>query len=1109
MPDAFIIPYLLIIIFFKSQRMKQKSLPKPLKWLPTSLVAAFLLVSSAMFAQVSGVVVDDTNDETLIGASVLIVGTTTGTTTDFDGKFSIDAKAGDVLEFSYTGYTSQKVTVGTELNLSIRLSQGVLIDEIVVTGYSVDTRRQTPGSVSTVKAADLKAIPSGNVEQQLQGRVAGVTVITNGQPGTTSQVRVRGYGALGGNEPLYIVDGVPVGNIDFLAPDDIESTTVLKDATSASIYGARAAGGVIVYTTKKGKRNQKLKVTYDGMVGVTTPGNGPPILNPQEQAEWTWNAIRNAATQNGVAPQFDHPQYGTGDTPVIPDYIMVGNSFGVIGAVDEEAEKANYNIDPELGSYYQVVRANKEGTDWYDAITRNALLNRHNIGFSGGTESSAFFIGMGLQEQQGILKHQDFSRYTFRVNSEFDLLPSLRIGENIQMTYRSSPILFGDNGGSGSSDDENVVLDASRMSPLIPVYDVYGGYAGTAAQGFNNPRNPVAELDGQQNNVGFGTQLFGNIYLEFEPIDDLVFRTSYGGQYTSANGRFYTRRQYENRENNSAFTYGRNSYSGTNWVFTNTLNYKKNFGDSDIDILLGQEALSNGKGRFMTSSGLNPFSQNIDFVNLSTVSNVNTFEFPGTEVRFASYFGRLNYIFKDKYIFSGVIRRDGSSRFGSENRYGTFPAVSVAWRISDEPFMEGVDIFEDLKLRAGYGIMGNSNNVDPNNQFSLFGTNIANSSYDISGTNSTAAEGFYRTRIGNALAKWEKAITSNVGIDAILLNGKLDVGIEFWRKDTEDLLFAAPITLMTGGFASAPFVNVGKMRNQGIDIQIITKGNISSDLKYEVTLNGGFLKNEIVELAPGIEDLPNRSANYRGITPVLNQVGQPLSSFYGFDVVGLFADQAAVDNAPTQEGAAPGRFQFADLNGFDENGVLTGVPDGKIDLADRTNLGNPIPDFTGGLTIKLNYKAFELELYSFASIGNEVYNISKLFTDFYPLFPGAAISDRVKDSWTFDNPSGDIPLFENTSNFSTNTQSNSFYVEDGSYFRMQNITFGYYLPQSILADLNLSKLRIFAGVNNVFTITGYDGLDPGVGGAADTNFGIDLGNYPLTRSWTFGINLGF
>jgi hypothetical protein len=404
--------------------------------------------------------------------------------------------------------------------------------------------------------------------------------------------------------------------------------------------------------------------------------------------------------------------------------------------------------------------------------------------------------------------------------------------------------------------------------------------------------------------------------------------------------------------------------------------------------------------------------------------------------------------------------------------------------------------------------MGNSNNVDPNNQFSLFGTSLGASSYDIGGSNSTVAQGFYRTRVGNAFAKWERAVTANIGLDALMFDGKLDIGIELWSKNTEDLLFQQPVSVLTGPFAAAPSVNVGKMRNTGLDFSIVNKGKAGA-VTYEVVLNGGFLNNEIVELAEGIENLPNRSASYRGITPVLNQVGSPLSSFFGYQVDGLFENQADVDNSPTQDGAAPGRFKFRDINGLDADGNLTGVPDGVIDIADRTVLGSPIPDFTGGLTLKLGYKNFGLDIYTFASIGNDVYNVSKLFTDFYPLFPGAAISERVKDSWTFDNTSGEIPIFENVSNFSTNTQSNSFYVEDGSYFRVQNVTLSYTLPANIIDRWNLSKLKVFMGVNNLLTITGYSGLDPSVGGAADTNFGIDLGNVPLTRSVTLGLNVDF
>jgi len=1066
-----------------------------------ALLAFVFLFATGLSAQrqITGTVTDDDTGDPLIGASVLIKGTSNGTITDIDGNFTVTANTGDVLEISYTGFSAQDVTVGVENNILVALSQGVLINEVVVTGYSVDSRRSTPGSVSTVDAQSLRVSPSGNVEQQLQGRVAGVTVVTNGQPGTTSQVRVRGYGALGGNAPLYVVDGVPVNSTDFLSPDDIETTTVLKDATAASIYGARASGGVIVYTTKKGNRgNKKMKVTYDGMFGVTTPGNGSGVLNPQEQADWTWKAVENAAIQNGITPDYSHPQYGSGSTPVLPDYLLAGGvSGGNITSADIADATANYNIDPEAGSIVQLVKTNKAGTDWYDAITRNAILNRHNLGISGGGEKSRYFVGMGMQEQEGVIDHQKFSRYTFRVNTEFDLLPILRVGENVQTTYRSARLLFGSGGGSGSSDDENVILSASRMSPAIPVYDEFGGYAGTSAPGFNNPANPRAVIDGMQNDRAFAAEGFGNVYMELEPVKDLVFRTSYGGRFQSFNFWNYTRRTYENSENNSSFGFSQSSNFATSWVWTNTANYKKDFGLNKINVLVGQEALNQGTNRGMGGSGINPFSQSVDFVGLSTVGSrvVNGGHSDG--VNFSSYFGRLNYEYNDRYIISGVIRRDGSSRFGAENRWGTFPAVSAAWRISSEDFMSGIDVIDDLKIRAGYGVMGNSNNVDPNNQFSLFGTSIGASSYDIGGTNSSAAQGFYRTRIGNPLAKWEKAITQNVGIDALLYNGKWDIGIEFWKKETEDLLFQLPVTVQSGSFASAPSVNVGKMKNTGVDLKIVTKGRVK-ELGYEITLNGGFLNNNIEELAPGIENLPNRSSGYRGVTPVLNQVGQSISAFYGFEVQNIFADQAEVDGAAAQDGAAPGRFRFADLNG-----------DNVIDLDDRTTLGSPVPDFTGGLTIRLDYGNFDLELYSFASIGNEIYNISKVFTDFYPLFPGAAISDRVKDSWSFANPNGTIPLFENTSNFSTNTQSNSFYVEDGSYFRMQNITLGYDVPTSVVSGWNIERLRVYASVNNVFTITGYSGLDPSVGGAADTNFGVDLGNFPITRSWTFGVNVGF
>lgn len=1056
------------------------------------------LFNNSTLAQIQGVVTDASTSEPLIGATLININSGEGAVTGIEGDFSIKANIGDMLEVSYTGFQRQGVVISTLTKISIQLEQGVMLDELVVTGYSIDTRRKMPGSVSTIKARDLQIAPSGNVEQQLQGRAPGVTVISNGQPGTTSQVRIRGYGALGGNAPLYVVDGVPVQSVDFLSPGDIESATILKDATAASIYGVRAAGGVIVYTTKKGNgSNQKVKITYDGLFGITYPESGPAVLNPKEQAEWTWNALRNAAQLAGTPLEFNHPQYGKGSTPVLPDYLLVGPEAGVVGTVNLSDQLDLYNIDQAAGPIYQVVRANKEGTDWYDAITRNALVNRHHLGFSGAGKGSRYYVGAGMQEQEGILKNQKFSRYSFRMNTDFDVLPFLRVGENIQVTYNSKRILYGSNGGIGLAGEGSFIEGTYRTPPIIPIYDEFGGYAGTAAPGVGFSGNLLADLERNKDDRDFSVQTFGNVFMELKPVNGLSFKSSLGGQFNTNNTRAYLKKTYEAGSNRNVSGFNQFSSYSAQWVWTNTANYKTTLGQHSFDLLIGQEVLDQGTGYSINGSGIDPFSENIDYIGLSTVNSRTVEGSRVNGVRFASYFSQFNYDFADKYLLSLIVRRDGSSRFGKNNRIGTFPAFSAAWRLSSENFMRQIDFVEDLKIRGGYGIMGNSNNIDPNNQFSLFGTTLSASSYDIGGTNSNALEGFYRTRIGNPSARWEKAITTNIGVDALLFKGKLDIGIEFWRKETEDLLFRLPVTVQTGFFAAAPFVNVGKMLNRGIDFVTAFKGRANS-LSYQIILNGSFLSNKIVALAPGIESLPNRSTDFGGIRPVLNQVGQPLSAFYGFEVQGIFQNQQEVDSAPMQEGAAPGRFQFRDVNG-----------DGVVNLSDRTNIGNPIADFTGGLAIKLAYRDFELEVYSYASIGNEIYNISRNITDFHPSSPGGAISARIRDSWTPDNPNTSIPIYENTSNFSTNTQSLSYYVEDGSYFRLQNITLSYLLPASIRYQWKLESARLFVSINNAITITGYSGLDPSVGGATDTNFGIDRSNFPMTRNLSFGMNLSF
>ncbi|PZX56499.1 SusC/RagA family TonB-linked outer membrane protein [Algoriphagus chordae] len=1085
----------------------------------SALLVLLVLTGAAAFAQktVTGTVLDE-YDTGLPGVTILVKGTTTGTATDIDGKFSINVPNDQaVLVFSFIGYSAVEQPVGNRSIIDVKLAPDErTLTEMVVTGYTIDSRRETTGAIATVDPKDLSVIPTGNIEQTLQGRVSGVTVVTNGQPGTSSIVRIRGFGAFGGNEPLYVVDGVPVGTTDFLNPDDIESTTVLKDAAAASIYGARAANGVIIYTTKRGRRgDQKLRVDVNAMFGATDPGKGLDMMNPQDYATYTWLAETNQAAVDNEAPDYSHPQFGNGTTPVMPYYISqisqasngdLSNIYGQPGplsAAELEQQSAWYNVDRTKGDVYQLTRAaTGEGTDWYDAVTRTAPIQRYSLGVNGGSETSRFYVGLGYQDQQGILLNNSLKRMTFRANSEFDVTSKIRIGENFQGTYRQVLGQGGGSGGQGVSQDENQILGAFRMPSIIPLTDEFGGYAGTAASGFNNPRNPVAERDALVDNRNFSANAFGNVYVEVEPIEDLVFRSSIGINYANFYSWGYSRLQYENAENNSAFGYNEGGGFNFGYTFTNTVNWKKQFNKHSFDVLLGQESLNTGSGRNMGASGQNPFSTDPDYITISNLPvstrQVNSGQYKG--VNFLSLFARVNYAYNDKYLFSGVVRRDGSSRFGENNRYGVFPAFSAAWRISSEGFLSGATWMDDLKIRGGWGQMGNSNNVDPNNQYSLFGGDVGGSSYDINGSGTSAIIGFRRTRLGNPDAKWETAETVNIGFDGTFFNGRLDVIVDFWKKDTKDLLFQLPVTETAGYNATPPSVNIGKMLNQGIDFQVVTRGNLSSAFTYEVNVTGGFLKNEITYLADDVQYITSGNANpsYRGIQPIRNQLNRPLSSFFGYEVEGLFSSNEDVTGHATQEGAAPGRFKFRDIDG-----------DGEITTADRTYLGSPVPDFTGGVNFTLGFKNFDFSMYWYTSLGNEVWNQSRWFTDFYSTFEGAAISERLKDAWTPQNLGAEIPIVEKAANFSTSNVGSSFYVENGSYLRLQNVTLGYTMPATLLERWKLEKLRVFASANNLFTVTGYSGLDPAVGGNADLTFGVDVGNYPTTRGYTFGVNLSF
>ncbi|APQ18477.1 SusC/RagA family TonB-linked outer membrane protein [Maribacter hydrothermalis] len=1047
---------------------------------------------------VTGTVTDDLGTP-LPGTNVVEKGTTNGTQTDFDGNYTLNVEPGATLVFSYLGFQRKEVAVNGQSVVNTSLAEdAAALDEVVVTGYQVQTKRETTAAVSIVAAEDLAAVPSGNIEQQLQGRVAGVTVLTNGQPGTTSQIRVRGFNSFGNNAPLYVVDGVPTTNVDFINPDDVETATVLKDAAAASIYGARAANGVIVYTTKQGSRaKRKTSMTLNVNSGVVDPNvaGSPKMLNPLDMARYTHIGYENNAAANGTAVQYTHPQYGTSATPTIPDYLHANGQNGVsAGDVDLAAVRAAYEADP--GNTF-LIRPNLQGTNWYKEITRIAPQSRVSLGFDGGNENGRFYMGVSAQNQDGIVLGQEFSRYAARFNSEWDVTPWLSIGENFQVTYRSAVGIAGGAGGVESADDESEVLSAFRMPTIIPVYDEFGSFASTKAAGFNNPRNPVRRLklnNGDDKTYSIGG--FGNMYALIKPFEGLTLRSSLGGSYSNYHYVDYNYKYLGDSEPEASNSFGEGSGYGFSWTFTNTASYEKLFGEHKITALAGIEALNTGRGRNISGNGINPFSTDLDFQSLSVVQSpvVRSNQYKGST--YFSTFGKLDYNFNEKYYLTGVLRRDGSSRFGENNRYGTFPAVSAAWRVIDEPFMQNQEIISDLKIRGGWGEMGSDTNVSPNNQYSLFASDRGNTFYPIDGQNSGANEGFAASRIGNPNAQWETSETTNIGFDLSLFNNKLEFILDWWKKDTRDLLYQVPLPGVSGNYAAAPSVNIGGMSNKGVDFQIIGRGNFTEDLSFEVTSTNSFLKNEITALAPGIDAFGD-NISYRGIAPIRNSVGESISTFFGYNVIGYFNSADEVTNSPAQDGKGIGRFRYEDVNG-----------DGAITPDDRTVIGSAVPDFTGGLDLILRYKNLEFQTYWYGSVGNEIFNMSKWFTDFYGTFEGSAKGVAAFQSWTpqLGNNAG-APIWESASNLSTSGASNSWYVEDGSYLRLVQLRVGYNFNTNLVESLGLRKFSVGLSANNIWTLTDYSGLDPQVAGP-DTNFGVDVGNFPVTPSYAITLEIG-
>lgn len=1070
--------------------------------------------------------VTDEKGEPLMGITVTIKGTKTATQTAGDGSFEIDIPStkNATLVFSGVGYTNKEVTVGNRNdlgNISLVISNTNL-NEIVITGYTSQRKRDITAAVSVVNTDALKSVPSANAASQLQGRASGVTVLLNGTPGVPAKVRVRGLGSFSNNSPLYVVDGVQTFDISGINPNDIESMQVLKDAASASIYGVRSSNGVIVVTTKRGKRG--VNVSYDMTYGLQLPGTKPDKdrLTPLEVAELSYLVLRNENKP------LTGSIYGPGPVPRLPDYIFAGNyasAAGVPGPLYDGNPAVNpslYTLDPSrVGdqgySAYIIVPSNKAGTKWWKEATRNAPIQSHNLTFGSGNENSRFLFSFNYFDQQAITIHQFYKRYTARLNSEFSMLNKrVRVGENLQILSSEANVQGNSAGGNKSNNQEDSdISGAIGGMAIVPVYNIAGDWAGS--KGGWGGKNPVALLYRKKDNRDNNISLFGNVYGEVDIIKNLTFRSSFGGSINTRNTFSYPIVEFENSLNQNVPTYSENFTRSHNWIFTNQLNYKTTFGRHALNGLVGYEA-TRGGGRQINGAASQFYTYSYyPYINLG---NGTTPNLSGSgsfaPVSTASAFGSVNYAYDGKYLLTALVRRDGSSKFLGDEQYGIFPAFSLGWRISEEKFMQGIQWMNDLKIRGSWGKSGNEAALSATNGYTTFASSGGSSFYDFNGTNNNPSRGFYLNFVGNTGGKWEQNISSNFGFDATVFNNTTNIVFDFYTKETRDLLFnqTGPAILGAGAF-NPSFRNIGSMKNHGIDLLISNVAKVARDLSLTTTLTFTTYTNRITKVSDDIDffdfNSPSAEANrLGGATITRNMVGSPLNTYYGYVVLGLFQSQAEVNAAPPQLGggntntAYPGSFRYKDISG------PNGKADGVIDQYDRTVIGDPNPDFTYGLNFDFNYKGFDLTMFFYGVSGKENFMWSKWFDHFSNNFGGNSKA-ALYDSWLPDGsrPNAKVPIQLSSGSFSTSAAVSSYFVEKADYLRLRNVQLGYTFESDLLRKIKIAKARVYVQATNLFTITRYPGLDPEVITNAEGASGIDLNNFPTVKQVSFGANINF
>jgi TonB-linked SusC/RagA family outer membrane protein len=1052
------------------------------------LALTFKGVALAQQVTVSGTVTTTTGVP-LQGVTVRVQGSDARATTGANGKYTLNAPSNAVLTYSRVGQKPVQVTVAGRNAIDVTMANISYLEEVVVTGYTEQRRADITGAVANVNIESAQRATGASVLQRLDASTPGVTVNASGSPGARSTVRIRGISSFQNNDPLYVIDGTPVQEsyLNFLNPDDIASIQVLKDASASSIYGSRASNGVIVIeTTKKGPAGPP-KATLRVRTGMSAPVRGYDdilITNALDYFKVVKESYLNAGKPVPTSV------FGDPNNPTVPIYIYAHPS--TVTATDAYGRPTA--VDASKYSYPNaLIMPGSSGTNWFKEVFSPAYVGNYNLDVRGGSADNSYSVSFNYFDENGTAVYNTFKRGTVRVNTAFQR-EKLNFGENISLAIdRHNGGVPDDPGGYA---EDGILGKNILMQPVVPVRDIMGNYAGGKCCGLGNQFNPVKEAFAWRNNINKNNQVFGNVFGGYELAKALTFTSRLGFNIGQNSFQGFTPIFPENAEATFVNSINENTNNFQEWGWSNTLRFVKGINAHNFDLLIGQEAGANNN-RFIQASIASLLNDDVssryiqDALGDAGSKNVSS---TGGRSALMSVFGKADYNYADRYVASFTLRRDGSSRLSPGHRWGTFPAFGLGWRITNEPFMGKSSIFNDVMIRYGWGRTGNQL-IPPGRIVSQFGGERGDTYYDVTGGNSTVTAGFRQTSLGNSDLKWEENVSNNVGADMVLFNGALNFVVDVYSRSTRNLLFD-PQLPATAGIAAPPIVNIGKMKNKGIDFSVSHQAQT-----WNIAFNGSHYKNEIVSIN-GVQDFFYGPITTRYGNQVINKVGYPIGSFYGYIADGFFSDDADVKAHATQDGAAPGRIKFRDVNG-----------DGKISLDDRTVIGNPHPSFTGGLDLGYKRGNWDATATLFGSFGNDIFENQKEFYVFRE-FDANVKKDLLANSWTPDHKNAKYPRLDVNDLYSH--ALSSFYIEDGSYTRLRNLQLGYNVPSSMSRKVPVS--RIYVQGENLFTITGYEGLDPSLptaningpaGDIRDQYRGVDRGAYPSNRVFSVGIIASF